>query len=298
MEPFRKGCVIACGNLLQWKKDSRVAVTFLLMAVLLVRYLIGLTVYGVQNHTTVTPFLLPILFKDSTVSNGLLKVLLYLGLICLLCDAPFLSERLPYELIRSGRRAWWMGECLYLWCASLLYLLFLMFGAALVVLPTVSVSELWGSTIPALLKEESLEQVLYLGALEIPTELINVIYPYGAQILSFFAGWLSFVLIGHVIYLVNLCTAQRVWGVGLAVLLVMWDPVVRYWGTGARNRWLYLVSPVSWSSIESWTILGYGHPISMGYAYGMYGAGILTFTVLIAVVSKRKALITEEREAG
>lgn len=286
---LRKSILIVAGYLMQWKKDSRITLTAILIFVLMLRYFSGITLYGLKYSTEVTPWLLPVMFTDATISNGLLKVLLYLGVICLFCDAPFITERTRYQLIRSGRNAWWIGNCLYILIASLIYMMFLAVTVMIVVFPTITFSDFWGSTLREFV-EYGERTWAYIGNLVLPDEIVKTVYPATAEILTFFAGWLSFVLLGLLICFLNLITGSRAMGIVAAVFLVMLDPVIRYLGYGMSYQWLYLWSPISWSSIESWTILGYGHPIDMHYAYGMYLAGIIVLTAGIAVSSRKKQI--------
>ena len=40
------------------------------------------------------------------------------------------------------------------------------------------------------------------------------------------------------------------------------DPVIRWIAYTPSRFWLYYISPVSWSSIENWTIVGSTHPLN------------------------------------
>lgn len=63
---------------------------------------------------------------------------------------------------------------------------------------------------------------------------------------------------------------QQKLGIAAAVFLILLDPVVVYCGASMTTKWMYRFSPVNWSSIENWTIVGQTQPVSMTYAYGMY----------------------------
>lgn len=129
--------------------------------------------------------------------------------------------------------------------------------------------EFWGSTITQILKSDEY-QVLYLGNLVLPRRVISIIYPYGAQILGFLAVWLQFWFLGMVMYSINFCCKSNTLGIAAAVFLILLDPVVVYCGASMTTKWMYRFSPVNWSSIENWTIVGQTQPVSMTYAYGMY----------------------------
>lgn len=259
---------------MRWKRDGRILLTFLLMIVLLIRYFSGLSSFGIKYNTHVTPFLLPIVLTDCNITNGLLKILACFGWVCLVCDVPVRDPFLTYAVIRSGRKSWWLGEHLYICASSFLYTAFLSIIPALIVLPSLSLNELWGSTITQILDSNEYK-VLYLGNLVLPQKIIAMIYPYGAELLSFLAAWLQFWFLGSLMYSINLCFKSNTLGIAAAVFLILLDPVVAYCGAYMQTKWMYMFSPVSWSSIENWTIVGQTQPISMIYDYVMYSLMIL-----------------------
>ena len=62
---------------------------------------------------SITPYLFPFIMSDSN------SVLLFtLGIVLLLCDAPFIEEDQPYIILRSGRKLWTLGQMLYMCIAT------------------------------------------------------------------------------------------------------------------------------------------------------------------------------------
>ena len=263
---FKKAMLITRESFLEWKVDYRVWVLGFLSVVVVIRYLYGVDLYGITFSTKVTPFLLPVLFKDAGVANGLVKILLYLGSIFLFSNAPFINDAVWHQWIRTGKKVWILGKCLYIICASFVYMAFLSVTAFLTVLPTVTFNDLWGSTLRDWISDKN-TWAFYAGNLEIPKEVIRMVYPWSAQLLTFIAGSLSFSLVGHLICFLNLSTGMKATGTGAAVTLVMIDPVIHYFAFSEQQKWFYLFSPVSWSSIELWDIVGSGKPLNAGYVF-------------------------------
>jgi len=145
MKKFRMWGRIARIEIRQWRTDYRVRMVFALEAVLVMRSMIGLCVYGIARGTHTTPWVLTLLFSDATVSKNFIKVLLYFGLIVLLCNAPFVNHLTPSVLLRGKRADWARGGIAYIFLASFCYLAFLTCLSFLCVLPTVSWSEIWGA---------------------------------------------------------------------------------------------------------------------------------------------------------
>lgn len=289
MGSFRKIYMVMKSSFSEWGKDVRVRIMFLMEAVLLVRYLAGPVIYGLKFHKTLTPFSLPILMTNSTVSNGNLKILLYLGVIMLFANAPFIGETTPYLMIRSKRSSWWKGECLYIWLASFLYLLFLTLFSMLITSPILSVRDLWGSLSSDIIRNKN-ELMVYMGNLIAPTEIMKNIYPHIAELLTFFAVWVSFVFLGHLMYAINLIASHSVVGVAAGVFFIMFAPIASLLGFGWKTEWLYWVSPINWSSIECWKIPGGSNVIPMWYALCMPLILTTILSILIGFVSKRKQI--------
>lgn len=263
---FKRIFLIAGEGVLGWKRDYRVWVLGVLTVLIIVRYLWGINLYGFEYGTRVTPFLLPVLFKDAHVANGLVKILLFLGAICLFSDAPFLSETSMYEWVRTGKTTWYLGKCAYIWIASLLYTIFIAGTAFLVVIPTVTFHDLWGTTLRDWMVGKN-NWAYYAGNLEIPVSVIRMIYPWSAELLTLAAATLSFCLMGYLIYFFNILTGTKTIGISVAVFLVMLDPVIHYFAFTERQLWMYRFSPVSWSSIELWDIVGGIKPLCAAFVF-------------------------------
>ena len=287
---FKSSLLIAWESFLEWKKDYRIWVLFSLTGLILVRYLYGVNLYGFDYHTKVTPFLLPLLFGDSDVANGLVKMLLMLGAVCLFSNAPFSSDIAKYQVLRAGKRAWWVGKCLYIWVASFVYISFIALFSGLFVLPTADMGDLWGSTLKDWLAGKN-GWGAYAGQLTLPFEMIRVLYPAGAQILTFFSASLTVCVIGHLIYFVNLLTNSRSWGIGCATMLVMIDPVIHYFAFTSLQRWMYKINPVSWCSIELWTVVGSGKPLSAQFVFSADVLLIAALIIGILTISNRERAI-------
>lgn len=293
MACWYKGSVAVTANQLRkMRRDSRIWLVGILLIVLLIRYLWVIDLYGLSYGTGTTPFLLSVLYTDGSVSNGLLKMLLYLGVIAVFCDAPFVSEHTSYEVIRCGKRAWHRGKLTYIWIMGFLYPLYLSLLVFLIVLPTVTVTDFWGGTMRDFAAKYG-QALAVMGNLMTPSEVILSIYPWSAQLLTFLASGLSNVFLGYLIYLFNLLTRKSGAGVAAGVFAVMLDPVVRYWGVGRTNWWMYRCSPISWSSIENWTILGSNHPLPMWYVFCGYLVLIAVLGCLIRILGKRKEALLQ-----
>lgn len=250
METFKAAMVIARQNLAEWRKNDRILVLLVLTALLICIYIGKLPVYAIRHNEKNTLFLMPLLFTEAMNANGLLKVLLFFGTILLFCNAPFLDEHKYFLILRSRRSGWWLGEVLYVIAGSLCYTLEIFLVSILLALPAASIGQGWGESIMTAF-DASLETYLqiFTGISLSPELLINTT-PETAIVYTFFVVWLVMVVLGLIIYCINLYSGKSWPGVAVAVFLVVLDPVLQYTQT-THNASNLLLSPVSWSSIEN-----------------------------------------------
>ncbi|MBQ7432882.1 MAG: hypothetical protein IJV50_05405 [Lachnospiraceae bacterium] len=250
MGTFKAAWVIARENLAEWRKNDRILVLLVLSALLICVYIGKLPVYAVVHHQKNTLFLLPLLFADAMNANGLLKVLLFFGTIFLFCNAPFLDEHKYFLILRSHRSGWWLGEVLYVIAGSFCYMLELFVISTLIALPCASIGQGWGESIMTAFDSPPDVYLQIVTGISLPPVLLLNTTPETAIWYTFLVSWLVMVLLGLLIYCINLYSGKSWPGVAVAVFLVLLDPVLRYTQT-SYNMFDLLLSPVSWSSIEN-----------------------------------------------
>ncbi len=184
-----------------------------------------------DSGTQCTAFLLPILFNTLNISIGTMKMMLYLGCILLLCDAPFIYKATPYMVLRSHRESWWMGECLYIILTTYLYTAFITLVSTVVVLPVATFGESWGGVISAFgFASGGVEERILPGQYDIfvaiPKASIGQLYPAGAQMYTFLTVWGSFIFLGLLQYLVSLVSKKYVFGICVCSIFVFLDPIL------------------------------------------------------------------------
>lgn len=269
MGNLKKGWYVCESNFIQWRKNYRIWMIAAIETILIFRYLHGLSEYGQETGKTITPFVLPIVFAEAENSNGLLKVLIYLGCVMLFCNAPFLNNQKPYMILRCKRKGWYLGENMYLWLAAFLYMLFISLISLIAVLPTVSTNRLWGEIAGDFVVNQRSLIPVYTWGLVMPVRVIQNYYPLAAFLYTFITGWLSIVFIGKLMYLLNLKIGKKTIGISAAVFFIMLDPVAVYF-TNFKQYGLLYVSPINWSSLENInTVSGYPH-LSGEYMFVMY----------------------------
>lgn len=289
---------IAYINFQRWKSDLRVWLIFAFLGVFLVQEIKGFTEYGIETGTQCTAFLLPVLFNTLNISIGTMKMMLYLGCILLLCDAPFIYKITPYMVLRSHRESWWMGECLYIIMVTFLYLVFITVVSTLVVLPVATFGESWGEVISAFgfgsdgipPRELSGKYEVFLA---VPMETIGQFYPAGAQMYTFLTAWASFVFLGILQYLVSFVSKSMFLGVASAAIFVFLDPIFNELSSGGMFYWTTKLSPVCWVSTDLLQLADDSKVLTIPYVITMFA--ILIVALLFAIRMASKKIMIEVR---
>lgn len=117
---------IALHNFKKWAVNPRLYILLLIEVLYLHSRLSPVGELCVRTGYKVTPYLLPFLLDE-----GSAVMMLFLGVVLLFCDAPFIEDEQPYIMLRSGRRIWFIGQMLYIVMASVLYFIVLYFISVL-----------------------------------------------------------------------------------------------------------------------------------------------------------------------
>ena len=183
------------------------------------------------------------------------------------------------------------GMIFYVFFASFLYMSFIFILSLLCVLPSMSVSELWGSSLYQLEDGDVWERFRYVRTLLFPTQVMRKIYPAYAMGYTLLTGWLSFSFLGLLILAVNLATKRKEWGVTLAAGLVMLDPVIAWFASwGPAKAHLILYSPVNWTSMEHLATIRGAGSLSVFYVMGMYLSLIFLLILFILWKVRKKEI--------
>ncbi len=260
----------------RWKSDRRIWVIFIITGMMLADALWGIRAYGVDYEKNCTGYLLPIIFNGGSISIGSLKIMLYIGLLLLLCDAPFIYQITPYMITRGRRGCWWKGECLYILLTSVLYALFIMLFSMVLVFPIITFGTEWGDVLHDFSFGVEATR-LYEYHVNISKNVIGFLYPLPAQIYTFATVCVSFFVLGLLQYLVSLLSKSMVLGTLASGIIIFIDPVFSSFTKDVRFRWSKCLSPVSWTSINNLEVVEHGNVLTISYV-------LLMFSLLIVVL--------------
>lgn len=286
---FKRSMAVTSINFNCWRQDFRVKFILLFTALIVFNTLKPVLQYGLDNGAVSTPLLLPLLFGSTEISIGTPKICFHVGLILLLCDAPFYYPITPYAIMRSKRSGWCIGTCLYIAVVALVYIAFITICAALVAVPILSLSDSWDGAAADLVYGTSQMNPASLAQLYptiIPIAVVKYLYPSGATLYTFLTAWASFTLLGMILYLVSLISKNILWGLAATGIIVFLDPILT-WFTFPKKFWLQYFSPVCWTSVESLDSVQPYRALNIPTISALYVILLLVSFVAIYYQSKR-----------
>lgn len=129
-------------NFRQWRGNIRIISTFLLAFILCFLLTDKLMAFSVEHGTTMQ--IMEAFIWTFGDSNSIL--LASLLLLLLFADMPFVTTATPFLMIRSRRRTWVLGQLLYVFCATMMYLLFILFSTCILCMKQSYIKNTWSQT--------------------------------------------------------------------------------------------------------------------------------------------------------
>lgn len=271
-------------SMYKWLGDIRIVVIFIMTAVYVYYCTGGVLYFSKMIGVKVTQWVFPALFTDYIISMGVPKVIILIGVIFLFCDAPFVDELYPSVVLRSGYKAWCMGQILYISAASFIYALFILLLTVIRFIPYIQFSNEWGKVISTLAFTDAKDSY----ALEIlfSNEVIKGYTPIKAELLTFILFWIVSVMIGLILFVFNTFKKFKSIGAVISLVLILVDPLIQFFD----KRELIKLSPVNLISIENLKIKSMSSAPTITYAFIYIG---LIITVLVTVALYSKDRVTE-----
>lgn len=224
------------------------------------------------------PGLLSYLFSDCFFT-----LVSLMGLLLLLCDAPFYDETQQYVLLRCGRKTWGLGQVAYAFCATFIYLLLQCGLAQLFLAGRLDYGALWGQGMEGIVV--GMEYQNYDIMIDLDPMIYSVFSPWGAFGLAFLLRWLAGSALVLIMYCINVAGGARL-GMAAAAIPVFFDYTIAEF----LPEWLNHFSPVSLSrlAVLDWEGGGFLTNAAYGVAALPVLACILAF--LAVRLSRRGAL--------
>jgi len=254
--------IVSCmkADFLLWKRDPRVFSVGVFVLAYMIVMLWPVRRFSAAVGIAVSPWCFPFLmFPGGTL------VLMSCATV-LFCNAPFGTALLPFILLRTGRLRWIMGQLLYILLAALVYTVFVVLSSVVVLFPYVRFTGEWGAIIDTLCTSYMAQAMGYPIALQGAAYVYSELRPLQALLLSSLLFYLSTLLVGAAAFFGNLVSG-KMFGVYFDGFLICLSAVASIaMQISPAGKWIYYLSPLSWSSLNGVVLHDAGKFPHIGYA--------------------------------
>ncbi len=239
MRDLRAAFFCAGINFRKWHKSPTILLLAVLWALYLLHVVIDIPVFCFENGYYITPWVLPFVFARSPVT------LVYgCALTILFAQAPFCDVSSPFVMVRTGKRAWFWGQIIYILGAALIFALFTCGCVYLYFAPCMAWDPGWGGVLRGLSEDGSLTQ---MGYYNVSALILRTYTPVQATVYAFLLMWLSATLTGMLLLFCNVVIRN---GIGTIIVSAMacWS----YFAIGAYRwlgDWVCRTALLQWNSL-------------------------------------------------
>lgn len=277
MKSFKIIWSVCCNGFRKWKGNYRIWCIAILVLMITHMLTAEIRTFVSDIGIKVTPWIFP--FLTGQKYN---KLLFFFPLILLFCDAPFIDAGQPYNIIRSGKKNWCIGQILYIAISSGIYFFFLLFSSIILNIQSMVLDFDWGKILSSFAKTGIAGEINL--KLVFSPRIIDYFTPLQAMFFSFLLLWIAGFFLGMVIFTLNIVSDTRSIGVLGAVSLLLFDATLN--GSG----FLLWFSPVSWCNLTN-IRLGEGQTPNIEYVYTMYAVLLLVLVVISVTKFRKKAVL-------
>ena len=275
MSDFKQIYHICTDALRRCMINPRIYISVLLATVLIEPLISPIRDFAGWAGVPSAPWVFPFLMQEYYI-----QTIILFGAVLLFCDAPFMNEGTPYWVIRSGRKNWFWGQIGYVFFASLIYFLLIISVSIMLLIPNVTLDWDWGKVLNTLSQTDTAFQI---GTNKLDASLQIAYTPTLSMLFSLLMSWLNGVLIGMVMFLVNL-NMKRIMGPVLGALL----STLPYFAIYSSNiHIIYFFAPGTWMNIM---LLHTERMPSLLYAVVFLGIAISAL-IFLSYLSIRKRTI-------
>jgi len=197
---FRYSARICVDQLKGWPKNPRVYMGLVLGA--------ALTVIPTYNYVLFAARLNePVNILESFVIMGSLRqhmTFILLGLLLILSDAPFVSQRTTYTIVRTSRKSWLIGSLMYVFVASAIYYLFILFVSILVAGSSGFLANFWSDPMYTLSIQQPNSALTDYGVFFPYPDLVRNLSPIWAFIHTYILSVIYAAILSSIMFSINL----------------------------------------------------------------------------------------------
>lgn len=271
--------LISVQNFRKWQTDYRIWTIAVFLLIMTLMYADNIKKIAEITGNGIPMWIFPFLY-----SQFYAKVLFTLPVVLMFCDAPFVDKNQLYIMMRTTRTRWLCGQLLYIFFASGIYYLFLFADSILATVFYGDFSLEWGKTLTALAYSPTVAYEAGVYSLSVSSKVVEYFAPLLACFYTFILSWLSGILLGLVVFVFNLFTGSKIWGIAVcSILIIITIP--------ARGRYLWdRFSPISWSTLDQVDVGGLTTHPSLAYILTVYAILIVLLSTSVLLFGRKKSL--------
>ena len=225
------------------------------------------------NHP-ICPFIFPFLLSDIYF-----LILFMAAVVYYFSDAPFMKNWTMYQVIRTGRVRWALGQIETILISSFTFIILAIGMTGILLLPNVTLSEGWGKVLYTLSMTGASGD--FNIPFSIPYEIISrytVLEGLGVTIL---VGGMVIAFIGLLMFCISLIGSRLLANIVAMIFVIM--PMVQL-NIGMAVPELDYVSPVSWMNLSKIDIMATESGLPLSYCVTILG--IMCILLSTAIIWK------------
>lgn len=229
------------------------------------------------NHP-ICPFIFPFLLSDTYF-----LILFMAAVVYYFSDVPFMKNWTMYQVIRTGRVRWALGQIETIFISSFTFVILAIGMTGILFLPNITLTEGWGKVLYTLSMTGTSGD--FNIPFSIPYEIISsytVLEGLGVTIL---VGGMVIAFIGLLMFCISLIGSRLLANVVAMVFVIM--PMIQL-NIGMAVPELDYVSPVSWMNLSEIDITGTGS--GLPFSYCVATLGIMSILLSMAIIWKIKTV--------
>lgn len=260
----------ATANFQNWLVTPKIWIVFGAMAVFCIWNTSGIVEYSREAGIRVAPWIFPHFFSMPVMYfvYGFLTIALF-------SDAPFRNSLSQFIEIRTGKRLWIQGQCLFIIEASFCYALAYLLLTIVVILPRIYCTGQWGTLIKMMAYNSGTYSV---RGIIFSSRMIERYSPIQAMLLTFLFVWMVSCFMGMLILVCRIIIGGNAGNV-VTGFLVFFSYFAVYTGSLIFGGSIFKFSPVSWIHLD---ILGSnmgGYP-DKWYAFSFLVIGTIAASII------------------
>lgn len=217
-------------------------------------------------------------FASFLFSCFICTLFLYLSVILMFCDAPFIDRQQLFVIVRSGKSNWFLGKIIYIFFASIIFTVCVNLVCWLELFPYIGFGNKWGDMALQVVRDS--EGLGGLGGnFHLTERTLEMFSPGKAFALQFFIVMSTNIFLGLLTFFINL-HKSRTYGSAVALSVVIISSLLQY--IGDYKNVLQYVSVVTWGNLSIYSRGQGAIPLSYVILFLTLGNVLLIIGILIS----------------